>query len=291
MKNLKKWITSPSGTIALFVLAAGLLLFSTIGSAWAALKYFSEVYKGHVEMYDIGVELLEKSDPEGEAEKVAWRTYIRNTQDEWDETPGEEHIGELLKNMLPAKEGGEEGEKEELVPGRPYFEEISCRNSGTIDQYVRITLYKYWVNADGEKVFTSSADDPITTQGLSPALIKFTFPYLGSDWILDEKNSAETEERQIYYYNKLLKAGEDTTATPLTGTLTIDQLVGLKVNKEVIDDENGQTIIVSYKYDGWKFCVEATVDAVQDHNAEDAIRSAWGRDVTISDGTLTLNDD
>ena len=48
MKNLKKWITSPSATIALFVLAAGLLLFSTIGSAWAALKYFSQIYKGHV---------------------------------------------------------------------------------------------------------------------------------------------------------------------------------------------------------------------------------------------------
>ena len=44
MKNLKKWITSPTGTIALFVLAAGLLLFSTIGSAWAAFKYFSEIY-------------------------------------------------------------------------------------------------------------------------------------------------------------------------------------------------------------------------------------------------------
>ncbi len=289
MKNLKKWITSPTGTIALFVLAAGLLLFSTIGSAWAALKYFSEIYKGHVEMYDIGVELLEKSDPEGEAERVAWRTYKQNTQDEWDETPGEDHIGVLLANMLPAKEGGEEGEKEELVPGKHYFEEISCRNSGTIDEYVRITLYKYWVNADGEKVFTASADDPITTQGLSPALINFTFPYLGSDWILDEKNSAETEERQIYYYNKLLKAGEDTSATPLTGTLTIDQLVGLKVNKEVSDD--GKTITVSYKYDGWKFCVEAAVDAVQDHNAEDAIRSAWGRDVTISNGTLTLKND
>ena len=284
MKNLKKWITSPTGTIALFVLAAGLLLFSTIGSAWAALKYFSEIYKGHVEMYDIGVELLEKSSPEGKAEKVAWRTYVRNSQDEWDETPGDEHIGVLLANMLPAKE---DGTPEELVPGKKYFEEISCRNSGTIDQYVRITLYKYWVNADGQKVFTGSENDPITTQGLSPDLIKFTFPYLGSDWIKDEKNSAKTEEREIYYYNKLLKAGADTSATPLTGTLTIDQLVGLKVNKEVSAD--GKTTIVSYKYDGWKFCVEATVDAVQDHNAEDAIRSAWGRDVTISNGTLSLN--
>ncbi len=288
MKNLKKWITSPTGTIALFVLAAGLLLFSTIGSAWAALKYFSEIYKGHVEMYDIGVELLEKSSPEGKAEKVAWRTSDgkRSSQDQWDETPGDEHIGVLLANMLPAKE---DGTKEELVPGKKYFEEISCRNSGTIDQYVRITLYKYWVNADGQKVFTASENDPITTQGLSPDLIKFTFPYLGSDWIKDEKNSAKTEEREIYYYNKLLKAKEDTSKTPLTGTLTIDQLVGLKVNKEVSAD--GKTTIVSYKYDGWKFCVEATVDAVQDHNAEDAIRSAWGRDVKISNGTLTLVDD
>ena len=287
MKNLKKWITSPSATIALFVLAAGLLLFSTIGSAWAALKYFSQIYKGHVEMYDIGVELLEKSSPDGDAEKVAWRTYKKNSQDEWDETPGDEHIGVLLANMLPA---GEDGKTEELVPGKKYFEEISCRNSGTIDQYVRITLYKYWVNADGEKVFTGSDNDPVTTQGLSPDLIKFTFPYLGSDWIKDEKNSAKTEEREIYYYNKLLKAGEDTSATPLTGTLTIDQLVGLKVNKDIIEGEDGKkTIIVSYKYDGWKFCVEADVDAVQDHNAEDAIRSAWGRDVTISNGTLSLN--
>ena len=127
-------------------------------------------------------------------------------------------------------------------------------------------------------------------RSLSPDLIKFTFPYLGSDWIKDEKNSAKTEEREIYYYNKLLKAGEDTSATPLTGTLTIDQLVGLKVNKDIIEGEDGKkTIIVSYKYDGWKFCVEADVDAVQDHNAEDAIRSAWGRDVTISNGTLSLN--
>ena len=238
-------------------------------------------------MYDIGVDLLEKSDPDGEAERVAWRTYKPDTQDEWDETPGDDHIGVLLANTA-GKRFRAEGEKKILSPARPTRREISCRNSGTIDQYVRITLYKYWVNADGEKVFTASADDPITTQGLSPALINFTFPYLGSDWILDEKNSAETEERQIYYYNKLLKAGEDTSATPLTGTLTIDQLVGLKVNKEVSDD--GKTITVSYKYDGWKFCVEADVDAVQDHNAEDAIRSAWGRDVTISNGTLTLND-
>jgi hypothetical protein len=34
--------------------------------------------------------------------------------------------------------------------------------------------------------------------------------------------------------------------------------------------------------------LEATVDAVQDHHAQDAIKSAWGVDVTISNNTLSL---
>ena len=283
MKNLKKWITSTRGTLVLFVLAAGLLAFSTIGSAWAALKYFSEIYKGHVEMYGIGVSLMEKDANDEEAEIVAYRDYDRGTQDEWTETPGDEHIGVLLEGML--------GEGEELVPGKVYPEEISCKNTGTIDQYVRITLYKYWIRPVGSKVEaadeTDSDEKGLTTQDLSPATIQFTFPNLDSDWILDTENSAETEERQIYYYNKLLKAGEDTTATPLTDTIRIDPSIARYMKRTESDD--GKTITMTYRYDGWQFCVEATVDAVQDHNAEDAIKSAWGRDVTISNGTLSLN--
>ena len=46
-----------------------------------------------------------------------------------------------------------------------------------------------------------------------------------------------------------------------------------------------------YTYNGYKFCLEAEVDAVQMHNAEDAIKSAWGVDVTVSDDgrAITLN--
>ncbi len=274
MKNLKKWITSPAATLALFGLAAGLLLFSTIGSAWAALTYFSEYYKGHVETYDIGVALMEKGAQDDSARVVSDRDHIKDSQDEWESTSGA-----LLEGTHFLAEG------EKLVPGKAYTEEISCKNSGTIDEYVRITLYKYWINPDGEKVFTAD-DGSGTTQGLAPELIKFTFPNPDS-WILDTENSAETEERQIYYYSKLLKSGSDTTATPLTGTVTIDKSVTQKVTQTTSDD--GKTITTTYDYDGWQFCIEATVDAVQDHNAEDAIKSAWGRDVTISGGTLTLN--
>lgn len=280
MKKFRKWITSPKATIALFAVAAGLLVFTTIGSAYAALTYFSETYTGQMELQDIGVTLMEKSALDDEARAVAYRDYIRDTQDEWQETEGESHTGKLLETGHMLAEG------EVFVPGKAYQEEISCANTGTIDEYVRITLTKYWTDPDGNKVFTKEDDSDYTTQELTPELIKFTFPNEGL-WVLDTQNSAETEERQIYYYTKLLKSGEDTTATPLTDTLTVDPSVTLKMTKTYSDD--GKTITTSYDYDGWQFCIEATVDAVQDHNAEDAIKSAWGRDVTISNGTLQLN--
>ena len=46
------------------------------------------------------------------------------------------------------------------------------------------------------------------------------------------------------------------------------------------ETENGQT---SYLYNGYRFFLEAEVDAVQTHNAEDAIKSAWGVDVSIGE--------
>ena len=49
------------------------------------------------------------------------------------------------------------------------------------------------------------------------------------------------------------------------------------------------TITTTYEYDGAQFVLEASVDAVQTHNAQSAIKSAWGVDVGISDnGALSL---
>lgn len=56
--------------------------------------------------------------------------------------------------------------------------------------------------------------------------------------------------------------------------------------------ENGKvykTITYEYEYEGYTFEIQADVDAVQTHNVVDAIKSAWGVDVVISeDGTLSL---
>ena len=49
------------------------------------------------------------------------------------------------------------------------------------------------------------------------------------------------------------------------------------------------TITYSYKYDGYTFHVDAEVDAVQTHNAKDAIKSAWGVDVSVNDDETVMS--
>lgn len=128
MSKWKRFLTSPGFSIGAFVLAAGLLLFSGIGSAQAALTYYSETYASRVGMYDIGVSLIENGSI------VAWRDYTgENT---WNETATEDHVGVLLEHMIP--------EGESLKIGAEYPEELCVTNSGTINQYVRVSIYKCW---------------------------------------------------------------------------------------------------------------------------------------------------
>jgi hypothetical protein len=257
MSKFKKIITSPLFTAGTFALAAGLLIFSSVGGARAALTYYSETYSSRVEMYDIGVTLLENSTP------VAWRNYDSKKADgTWDDVSGE-----LLTNML--------SEGEQLKLGETYPEQLSVKNSGTINQYVRVNIYKYWL---------SDEDDGSKLQTLSPELINLNLVNLGSDWILDEE--ASTEERTVLYYNKVLNAGE---TTPLfADTISIDDSLAAKVTQTTEAVGGYTTITTVYDYDGVRFCVEAEVDAVQEHNAEDAIWSAWGRRVNVSGGALSL---
>ena len=56
------------------------------------------------------------------------------------------------------------------------------------------------------------------------------------------------------------------------------------------EDKNGyKTITTVYDYDGYSLQIEAEVDAVQIHNAVDAIKSAWGVDVDVAaNGDISL---
>ena len=172
---------------------------------------------------------------------------------------------ELLKNMI--------AEDEELVLGKAYDEELSVVNSGSIDSYVRVIVKKSWQDEAG-----------IKNTMLSPDLIDLNF-VTGNGWVIDE--SASTAERTVLYYTGILPVGATTTA--FTDTLRIDPVIATKIVETVEENAGGKNITYAYEYDGYTFTVEAEVDAVQTHNAEAAIKSAWGVSVVVSEnGNLSL---
>ncbi|MCI8417622.1 MAG: hypothetical protein HFI33_09065 [Lachnospiraceae bacterium] len=280
MKKPRK-VLPPKAITAMFVVAVLLLLSGSIGGTRAALTYYSETYRSEFEMYDIGVTLLEQGEHDTGFKQVSWRNYDSKAKNNgyWNEAEEKDGGKQLLTGML------EEGES--LKPGKEYTEQLRVLNSGRIDQYVRVTIYKYWLDAEGNKMVTDTGEtvsNPTAevdkNQELSPDWIDLHLTE-GSGWLVDTKSS--TPERTVLYYSQRLSSGE---MSPLfADTLTINDAITRKVSQET--DGNGN-IVTTFDYDGVKFQIEVEVDAVQDHNAADAIWSAWGRKVTVSDGTLSL---
>ena len=114
-------------------LAVILLLGSAIGSTRAALTYYSENYTAQITVSQIGVSLVENG------EVVSSRDYDKN---EWKTSTNQGSTsasGALLQNMLPEKNG----KKEKLALNKSYEEKLTVRNSGAIDEYVRVRIYRY----------------------------------------------------------------------------------------------------------------------------------------------------
>lgn len=244
---MKKRKTSfPVKSVLLLSAAAVLLLLSTIGSTRAALTYYSENYVAGVELSSIGVSLLENG------KVVNSRNYADNG--EWQ---GEEEKP-LLENFLE--------KNEKLVPGKKYQEVLSVKNSGNIDTYVRAIVTVNWVDKDGKEV-------PQTT--LDPELIELHF--LEENGWIEDKDSA-TKERRILYLNRALAPGEQ---VDFADSLRIRPEIRNKMEMTTTETADGTTVNYVYEYDGYTFQVAAEVDAVQTHNAKDAIKSAWGVDGSI----------
>ena len=247
MKRIQKALQTPLAIAVTFALALGLLLTAGIGGARASGQIQSEIYATRVQMEDIGVSLLENGSI------VAYRDYDTEKADgSWLQA-----TGELMRDVPDSP-----------VLGKKYPEAISVKNSGSINEYVRVSIYRYWLDKDGNKMTE-----------LSPALIELHYLENG-DWIRDP--NADTEERSVFYYAKLLNAGE--TTSDLTDTVAINNYIATKVSQH----KEGNKIITSYDYDGVQFCMEAEVDAVQEHNAADAVKSAWGVDAEITGGAFVL---
>lgn len=217
-------------TGALFVLAIGLLVFSAVGSARAALNVQSEVLKSDIGMLEIGVEL--------------------------DNADGAVSGSALLDGMV--------GTGEKLKPGMIYERPVSVSNSGAIDEYVRVVVYKYWQNKDGEK-----------DARFDPEMIVLGYE---DGWTKDTAAPKTYDEREIWYY----------TDGPLVSGESKAFLKSVQINDEILtlctQKTVGNKIYTIFEYDGAQFCIEIEADGVQTHNAQQAILSAWGKSVTVTDG-------
>lgn len=172
----------------------------------------------------------------------------------------------LLKNLL--------GDDAALKIGKIYKEELAVANTEDTDQYIRMTVKKYWMeDEDGKRV------------DLSPDYIVLKS---GSGWIEDEKaKEASSPERAVFYYTKPLKGGE--TSDPAITGIGLDKDVARIIERHESTSSDGKTITTTYTYDGLQFGIKVDVDGIQTHSAEDAAKSIWGVDISVAnDGTLSL---
>ncbi|MBQ8994412.1 MAG: hypothetical protein IJ091_01215 [Oscillospiraceae bacterium] len=236
----------PFRYMIVFAAAIALLVFSTVKSAQALPTYVSGEYTTEFKMYHIGVALWEGS------EIVNYKSY--NSGDEtW-------HVNSVEDGTLFR------GKEDALGAGETVSANVHVSNMGSIDEYVRLVIYKYWTDGKGNKQY-----------GLDPRLIHMDFQ--GEKWLLDETNS--TEEMYVLYYTEPLSFGED---PGVTSDLTIMLSLDGEIKKEYsVIEVDTTTLEYRYKYDGMAVRVEIEADGVQEHNAQDAIKAAWGREVSISD--------
>lgn len=222
---MKRILTSPVVTALLFVLAAGLIGFGGVNTAQAALTINSRDFGAQVQLASINTSLVETN--AGGSRVVA--------------AEGVE---------VPLAEGTLVPDGEKFQIGKKYQEELTVSNDGAIDEFVRVTVYKYWVDAEG---------NPIKKTDLDPKLIELEFDT--SKWTIDTE--ASTEERTVLYYQGTLVPGEE--SAPLTKSIKISPVT------------LGKVATGKYSYEGVEFQLKAVVDAVQTHNGNDAMTGAWGQ--------------
>ena len=260
---MKKIRRSPVVAGLLFLLAVVLLFAGSVGGTQAALQIYSSDYISAFELDHIGITLYENGTP------VSFRNYGDAAASGFTE----KQDGDLVLKTLE--------DDPSFQIGRKYPFVITCKNTGTIDHYLRVTVYKYWVQVGEDEKFglkgwfhglSSNTEKLLDKEKHSPATIHLGYNgsegYNTSAWAKDPDSS--TAERDVYYYTGILPVGGETA--PLFDTLWVDSSVA----KSVITDTVGSLFTYTYAYDGYGFVVQAEADAVQTHNAKAAIRSAWG---------------
>ncbi len=233
----------------LIVLAAGIIL---VGASSVGATRAAKVYQSNTETADFSTASLSVDLQEKQGEKyvsVDGKDTLKFTN-----LSSDFHIGEKYDENV----------------------RVVNNSTGEYDEYVRVTVKKSWVDSDGKKITK-----------LDPDLIKFS---VADGWFEDVSNntSDKTKEKSVFYYKRPIVYGDGNAVDFLTNVKIDNDL--LKYASTITTKEEGEYTIIEnkYKYNDYSFNVEIKVDAVQTHNAKDAILGAWGIDAEVSgDGTIT----
>ncbi|MBE6040931.1 MAG: hypothetical protein E7220_00240 [Clostridiales bacterium] len=271
-----KFGKTPVSKRTLALLAATALLFGSGGylGTKAELEYFSEDAVAGFELEHLHIHLMENGKDVCKGENDIFTVHRSNDEVSDTDTKNEKYKGNLVEYLgykndthygdEPAYTLGEPGKVE---PGRTYDERIGAKNGEDVDEYVRLTVRKYWVNDEGEKDTT-----------LSPDLIKLEYngkAYNSGAWTRNPSES--TTESETYYLKNVLP--KNATSALLFNTLTIDKSVADAKNMTRHEETGDDGVIIytyEYDYNGYSFFIEADVQALQTHNVNDAIKSLWG---------------
>ncbi|MBQ9686393.1 MAG: hypothetical protein IJV41_07625 [Oscillospiraceae bacterium] len=263
---MKKALRSPIFTGVLFLLALALLLTGSIGTTRAALNIQSDTFYSDMALTNIGVALTENRkvivsrDYSTTAANGVWSNQATGTV-------YQDYFADLIPNMV--KDAGDKS----LVVGKKYPIDLGVQNTGTIDEYVRVTIYRYWVDTsetpDDYGWFHGTGTKKLN---LDPKLIDIGLT-LGEGWTLDDAPSESGERIVLYYTKGLLPSGG---TAQFADSLTIKNDVFKFLSPKVVQTQNGNQTVITYSYDDIGFVVDVQVDAVQNKHADAARTSAWG---------------
>ena len=151
----------------------------------------------------------------------------------------------------------------DFVVGKTYPEALNVVNNGSMAAYVRVTITKNWTDKDGN-----------VYRLLSPKYIELKM-LEKEGWVID--TTLSTEERTVLYYTAPIE--KDAKTPNFTESIRLDNAFEITLEQVGTESEFAYT----HPFDGYTFNVGVEVDAVQTNHAEEAIKSAWGIDVEISE--------
>ena len=185
---MKKKVKFSKRTTALIVAAVLLLAGGGVAGTRAALNIQSELYRAHFYLNHLQVHLLE------------------NGKDVCGGHNDLDGSGKVTGNLATSLGFMSISEPGSVEPGMQYDERIAARNGNTVDEFVRLTIRKYWVQTEKAKdgtytIKTDEEGNPVKVSNMDPAWIHLT--YKGSEagnteaWAENTKEATD-ESRTLY---------------------------------------------------------------------------------------------